>query len=153
MDLKALTKKIPYQWRVQSYNNERKTCTCVAYIDARDVMNLLDEAVGAENWQDDYKLVGTLLMAGIGIKVNDEWIWKWDTGVSGDIEQEKSSISDSFKRAGVKWGIGRFLYELPMVKLNAHINEKGSKYNYPIDKFGNRVWDITKSINETRKDS
>ena len=27
---------------------------CVAYIDSRDVQKLLDEVVGAENWQDKY---------------------------------------------------------------------------------------------------
>jgi hypothetical protein len=29
-----------------------------------------------------------------------------------DVEAEKGAISDAFKRAAVKWGIGRYLYDL-----------------------------------------
>ena len=50
MELKNLKKEIPYQWKIQSTPKEWKTesnstkkGTCVAYIDARDVMDLLDD--------------------------------------------------------------------------------------------------------------
>ena len=49
MKLKDLTKELPYKWRVQSTKYGKTTC--VAYIDARDCQDLLDEVVGAENWQ------------------------------------------------------------------------------------------------------
>lgn len=58
MDLKELKKKIPYQWRVQSYSKTKPSASCVAYIDARDVMELLDEVCGPENWQSDFRDVG-----------------------------------------------------------------------------------------------
>ena len=47
MNLKDLKKQIPYQWRVQSFSKNKAQAQCVAYIDARDVMNLLDEVVGS----------------------------------------------------------------------------------------------------------
>ena len=65
---------------MQSYSKNKAQAQCVAYIDARDVQKALDEVVGSENWQDDYKLVDGKLFAGIGILVGDRWIWKWDTG-------------------------------------------------------------------------
>lgn len=47
-----LKKEIPYQWKIQSVprdwkdnQNSTKKGTCVAYIDARDVMDVLDEQV------------------------------------------------------------------------------------------------------------
>jgi hypothetical protein len=149
--LKNLKKTIPYQWRVQSYSKHKAKCSCVAYIDARDVMDLLDESVGAENWQDDYKVINNQLFAGIGIKLNNEWVWKWDTGTESQTEKEKGIVSDSFKRAAVKWGVGRFLYNLDIVYLDANAINLGNNYPYAVDKSGNKIFDITKHINELIK--
>jgi len=41
-----------------------------------------------------------------------EWIWKADGAGDTDVEAEKGAISDAFKRAAVKWGVGRYLYDL-----------------------------------------
>lgn len=148
IDVKGLQKVIPYQWRVQSFSKNKPSASCVAYIDARDVMKLLDEVVGAENWQDDYKDLGGQIFAGIGIKSNDGWVWKWDTGSESNIEKEKGQASDSFKRAGVKWGIGRFLYDLEVQYVNTNEAKRDGNYPYVVDKSGQRVYDLTKYINE-----
>lgn len=155
MDLKKLEKEIPYKWRVQSFSTNTNKAQCVAYIDARDVMDLLDEVVGKGNWQDDFKLIDGKFLAGIGIKCDGEWIWKWDTGTESNMEAEKGQMSDAFKRAGVKWGIGRFLYSLPIKFVDTNekqIKENGRNKNFPyvVDKQGKRVYDITKFINEQK---
>lgn len=110
MNLKDLQKEIPYKWRAGPGGKQ------LAYIDARDVMDLLDEVVGPENWQDSYELVGDKIIAGVGILTNDQWVWKYDTGVESNIEEEKGMFSDAFKRAAVKWGVGRFLYSIESTK-------------------------------------
>ena len=148
MDLKQLKKTIPHKWRVQSFSKNKPSCQCVAYVDARDVMDLLDEVCGAENWQDDYKLIGSQLFAGIGIKDGNDWIWKWDTGSESNIEKEKGQVSDSFKRAAVKWGVGRFLYSMEIRYLKANAVKTSSNYPYPVDASGQRIWDITKELNK-----
>jgi len=80
------------------------------YIDARYVMDKLDH-LGPENWQDRYiDRTGGSVRCGIGILVDGEWVWKWDVGTVSDIEPEKGSYSEAFKRAAVKWGVGRDLY-------------------------------------------
>jgi hypothetical protein len=80
------------------------------YIDARYVMDKLDH-LGPENWQDRYiDRTGGSVRCGIGLLVDGEWVWKWDVGTVSDIEPEKGSYSEAFKRAAVKWGIGRDLY-------------------------------------------
>ncbi len=90
----------------------------LAYIDARDVAKRLDEVVGAECWQDSFEIVNdqrAVIKAGLGLKIDDAWIWKYDYGYPNSDQDEeplKSSSSDAFKRAAVKWGIGRFLYDL-----------------------------------------
>jgi len=110
-----LKAKIAYKWRVQS--SKAHGCMCVAYIDARDAMELLDNAVGADGWQDEYYSVGGQMFCKLGINFSGEWIWKSDAGSESNIEKEKGLASDCFKRAGVKHGIGRFLYNLNMVWL------------------------------------
>lgn len=81
------------------------------YIDARYVMDTLDDVIGQSNWQDRFEdRADGSVRCGIGIRVDDEWVWKWDVGTQSDIEPEKGSYSEAFKRAAVKWGIGRDLY-------------------------------------------
>jgi hypothetical protein len=113
MNLKDLTKEIPYKWRTGPGGKQ------LAYIDSRDVQDLLDEVVGAENWQSDFKLIDNKLFGGIGVYCNVaktgeyyQWIWKWDCGTESNIDEEKGQVSDALKRAGVQWGIGRFLYDI-----------------------------------------
>lgn len=151
MELKHLKKVILHKWRVQSFSKNKPSAQCVAYIDARDVMDTLDSVVGPENWQDDYQLVDGKLLAGIGIKCGEEWVWKWDTGTESNMEKEKGQMSDAFKRAGVKWGIGRFLYDLPIQYLPASEKKTTTNYPYVVDEQGKQVWDITKHINDKLK--
>lgn len=147
MKLEDLKKEISYQWRVQSFSKNKPAAQCVAYIDSRDVQKILDEVSGPENWQDDYKEAAGMLFAGIGIKVNDEWIWKWDTGSESNIEKEKGHVSDSFKRAAVKWGVGRFLYDLDIKWVKADAVKTQTNFPNVIDDNGNKVWDLTEYIN------
>ena len=67
MELKELKRVIPSKWRVQSFSKSKPCAVCVSYIDARSVMDLLDEVCGPENWQNDYKLIDGGMFAGIGI--------------------------------------------------------------------------------------
>lgn len=149
--LKELKKEIPYQWRVQSFSKFDTTASCVAYIDARDVMNLLDEVCGAENWQSDFKDIGGQTFAGIGINIDGVWVWKWDTGSESNIEKEKGQASDSLKRAAVQWGVGRFLYELEIKKVKTNEKKTDGNYPYVVDDNGKRVWNLTEHINNSLK--
>lgn len=153
MKISELKKEIPYQWRVQSFSKFDASATCVAYIDARDVMNLLDEVCGAENWQSDFKDIGGQTFAGIGINVDGNWVWKWDTGSESNIEKEKGQASDSLKRAAVQWGVGRFLYELEVKKVKTNEAKKDNNYPYVVDESGKRVWNLTEHINNSLKTS
>ncbi len=107
MDLEKLKKEMPYKWRVQSSN--QWGANCVAYIDARDVQDLLDDVCGASNWQVKYEEHKGNLFASIGINVDGNWIWKSDCGTESNVEAQKGEASDAFKRAAVMWGVGRFV--------------------------------------------
>lgn len=89
------------------------------YKTARTDMDLLDETVGAECWDCDYKTIKDNLYCGISIKTDDGWVTKWDCGIESreddEGNQKKGEASDAFKRAGFKWGIGRELYTSPFI--------------------------------------
>ena len=102
-----------------------KGVSLLCYKDARVDMQILDETVGAENWQrEHYECKGNLFCR-VGIRIghlnengfiNDsEWVWKADCGTESQTEKEKGESSDSFKRACVVWGIGRELYTSPFI--------------------------------------
>lgn len=143
-----LAKVIPYQWRVQSFNKGNTKATCVAYIDARQAMDILDEACTL-GWQRDYKMIKESIYCGVGIVMpNGTTQWRWDVGTEGNFEAEKSQSSDAFKRSCVNWGIGRFLYDLEIITVNASATEyNGKTYPFIVDQQGNKVTDITAFIN------
>jgi len=159
--IEQLRDPIAVRWRVQSFSKFRAQAACVPYIDARDVMKVLDDVIGPHNWQDDYKEVAGKTLAGIGICFNGMWVWKWDVGTESKIEKEKGLISDSFKRAGVKWGIGRYLYSLDVVYLPASAKKAGNgdkeergkteKFPYVVDGSKKRIYDLDVFINEHLK--
>lgn len=114
-ELKQLFAEFPHDavsWRAQSVTKDGTKALALAYIDARDVMDRLDEVCGAENWQDRYEFHGTRTICYLSIRVGDEWITKADGAGDSDVEAEKGAISDALKRAAVKWGIGRYLYHI-----------------------------------------
>lgn len=132
MNLEDLKKEIPFKWRVQSSN--KWGASCVAYIDSRQVQDLLDEVCGAENWQCKFEEHKNNMFCSIGIycsiQTNEagsaEWVWKSDCGTESQVEKQKGEASDAFKRAAVMWGIGRFLYSKKIVKLP--VKEKNGKF-------------------------
>lgn len=136
MEIKNLSKTIPFKFRlggwVGSYKEEKwkkvyEKYFVLGYIDARDAMDLLDEVVGVGNWQRDHKEVAGNLYAGVGILIDWNRVWKWDCGTESNTEKEKGESSDSFKRACVNWGIGRFLYTLPNLTITAE-EAKSNKF-------------------------
>jgi hypothetical protein len=107
--------------RVQSIkqkNGEPTGAILLLYKNARCDMNILDETVGAENWQREHYDCKGNLFCRVGIKCNDEWVYKSDCGVESNTEAQKGEASDSFKRACFNWGIGRELYTSPFIWIN-----------------------------------
>jgi hypothetical protein len=105
-------------FKPQTVKGER--AMAVPYIDARDVMDRFDEVVGPANWKCELIPVadGNFLCT-ISVKVDGEWVSKQDVGGPSDQpdsgDRFKSAASDAFKRAAVHFGVGRYLYKIPMI--------------------------------------
>ena len=63
------------------------------------------------------------------------WVCKEDTGTESNTEAEKGLASDSFKRAGFNWGIGRELYTAPLIYVKS---EDKTGENYAIKEFNGK---------------
>lgn len=85
------------------------------YKDARCDMNILDETVGAFNWQRTHSRENANCTVSIWDEDKKQWVSKEDTGTESNTEKEKGLASDSFKRACFNWGIGRELYTAPFI--------------------------------------
>lgn len=109
--------------KVQTKPNDNGNALCVAYIDARDVMERLDTVVGGE-WSDDYRSAPS---GGLECALTVCGVTRRDVGDDqNDNEQQKAGYSDAFKRAAVKFGIGRFLYDLP--KMFGKVKQVGKNF-------------------------
>lgn len=116
MDLSKLKEPFPdnkIHWRVGATTKDKSKGIALAYIDARDLYERLDEVCGAENWQIRYPHANSKTTCEIGIRINGEWVWKANGAGDTQVEQEKGAYSDAAKRAGVPWGIAAYLYDMP----------------------------------------
>src|SRR5271165_4131250 len=85
------------------------------YITARTVMNRLDNVLGPENWWDEYVPSENSVLCRLTIRLPDgSTLTKCDAGgyagMADSGDDDKSGYSDAFKRAAVKFGVGRYLY-------------------------------------------
>lgn len=85
----------------------------LAYIDARDVMKRLDDVLGFSGWRDEYREVQGRIVCRLWLRIDGDWTWREDGAGDTETEGEKGGLSDAFKRAAVKWGVGRYLYDMP----------------------------------------
>jgi hypothetical protein len=119
------------EWRIGSTNTDKSKGLALCYVDARAVMDRLDTICGPDGWQCNYTPgVNGSIICNIGIQMPGTahpvpgapkgsimdcagaWIWKADGAGATDVEGEKGALSDAFKRAAVRWGVGRYLYDL-----------------------------------------
>ena len=117
-----------------------KGVSLLLYKDSRADMEILDETVGAENWQRDHKELKGNMYCGVGIwdEKKGLFVWKWDCGSESNTEAEKGEASDSFKRACTNWGIGRELYSSPFIWIphdKCNITSRGNGKFTTYDKF------------------
>ena len=96
-----------------------KGVSLLLYKDARCDMIILDETVGATNWQRQHCRENANCIVSIWDEDKKQWISKEDTGTESNTEAAKGLASDSFKRACFNWGIGRELYTSPFIWIKA----------------------------------
>lgn len=125
MDLKELSKPLTVDqidFRIQSIN-KGGYATILAYKDARVDMERLDQVCGALNWKREHCRDNHNCIISIWCQDKKQWVSKEDTGKESYTEAEKGLASDSFKRAGFNWGIGRELYDYPLIQVKLRDNE------------------------------
>jgi hypothetical protein len=103
-------------WKPQAISGNR--ALAVAYLDARAVMDRLDEC--GLIWSDSYEVLpGGSVVCRLQVMIDGQAVVRCDVGSQSeqpdDGDKMKAAFSDALKRAAVKWGIGRYLYRLPKV--------------------------------------
>ncbi len=128
------------EWRVAQAGKKGDAgnvwCKVLCYLTARAIDDRLDAVAGGENWWVEYRHEANAVLCGLSIRGLDDTgeartVTKWDGADRTDIEAVKGGLSGAKKRAGVPWGIGRYLYNLDegwaVTSLN---NEKGAEWHW-----------------------
>lgn len=123
-----------------------KGASLLLYKDARCDQAVLDETVGALNWQRRHSRDNANCTVDIWDDEKKMWVSKEDTGTESQTEKEKGLASDSFKRACTNWGIGRELYSSPWIFIKVETQKKQTGKGYELtDQYifnGAKVSDI-----------
>lgn len=127
------------EWRVQraGMNNGSPWAHVIPYLTARAVQERLDDVFGLDGWVNKYKPApdGGVL-CGITVWIEGNKRTKWDGAENTNIEAVKGGISDSFKRAGVVLGIGRYLYKTGTYFAICHENKNTGQHRQKfVDKY------------------
>jgi hypothetical protein len=121
-DLSKLADKFPaedLEWRIGRAGLKRDRAiwaTALPYLTNRAVMCRLDEVCGPGGWRNEFvswsqgKAQG--ILCGLSIRVEHEWITKWDGAEPTNVEALKGGLSAAMKRAAAQWGIGRYLADV-----------------------------------------
>lgn len=119
------------RWRIDRIINkdtDRPRGAAVPYIDARAVMDRLDDVCTGEGWMTEMVGFGERVACKLSIEfmkwvtlpdgseeLRNTWVSKMDGAGATDYEGDKGAFSDALKRAAVHWGIGRHLYQLDRI--------------------------------------
>lgn len=114
----------------------------LAYLNARAVMDRLDEVFGVGGWSHELRPVEMSKQAKSGVSITSGMICRIiaansvheDVSDLTDIEDLKGGASGALKRAAVHLGIGRYLYDLG--DTYAEIYDKGSRWHRGDDAKG-----------------
>jgi hypothetical protein len=135
----------------------------LTYVTARAIMRRLDDVVGPGNWKDSYERWGSdgvkcslsirvYSASKFGVTSTDaqggDWVAKEDVADETDIEATKGGVSSALKRAAVKWGIGRYLYDFPDIVIwaNEGWSEKGQNGKWRMKRDWKEKWSPPSSI-------
>lgn len=119
MDLNKLSEPLTVDqidFRIQSIN-KGGYATILAYKDARVDMQRLDDVCGPLNWKREHSRDNHNCTVSVWNESTTQWVGKEDTGTESSAEAQKGLASDSFKRACFNWGIGRELYDYPLISV------------------------------------
>ena len=105
------------------------------YKTSRVVQRILDAVFGMD-WKVAYRVDdkgNVVCTISLYNEERKEWISREDVGSESNIEKEKGAYSDAFKRAATLWGIGRELYEAPLISIKADIIAKDGGKGYKLE--------------------
>jgi hypothetical protein len=104
------------KWKPQLVKGSR--ALALAYINTRAIMDRLDDVLGPADWEDRYEVLPSGdVVCTIRVRVGERWVAKSDVGSQSEQpdggDRMKAAFSDAFKRAAVKFGIGRYIARMP----------------------------------------
>lgn len=105
------------KWKPQAVKESK--ALAVAFIDARTVERRLDSVMSLDGWEDDYQVMENGgVICRLKLRIGNAWVQRCDVGSPSEQPDEgdrtKAAFSDALKRAAVKFGVGRYLYRLPL---------------------------------------
>ena len=102
-------------WKPQAVSKDKKRALMVAYVDARAVMERLD-AVCPNDWSFEVVVVPETPTPTVKGRLTVLGVSREDIGEAGEGEAGtlKAAASDALKRCAVHFGVGRYLYDLPL---------------------------------------
>ena len=114
LDIPLLTAR-QIEVRVAQISRKGDGLSLLLYKDARTDMEVLDAIFGPMGWQRHHSRDNANCTISVWDDEKEQWVDKEDVGTESNTEAQKGLASDSFKRAGVNWGIGRELYTAPFI--------------------------------------
>ncbi|HCS5554106.1 TPA: recombinase, partial [Escherichia coli] len=91
------------EWRIQQSGKTRDGkvwAMVLAYVTNRAIMKRLDDVCGKAGWRNEYRDIPNNggVECGISIRIDSEWVTKWDAAENTQVEAVKGGRSGAMKR-------------------------------------------------------
>lgn len=110
---------------------DQQSAVALPYVDSHVVEQRLNDVLGVTGWQTQLTVSGIAITCRLSILVDGHWLQKEDGSAISDAPPDrreiavKAAMSDAFKRAAAQWGVGRYLYQLPVQHVPVKTNASG----------------------------
>lgn len=107
------------EWRVGSTFKDGTRGILLPFVTARAIMDRLDSIFGVGGWKDRYEFPQQGCVCTLTATTSDGTVIEKSDGAEyTQVSGLKGGISGALKRAASKFGIGRYLYNLPVVNVD-----------------------------------
>ena len=116
--LKAPFSLSDLEWRVGSTFKDGQEGLLLFYVNARAIMDRLDDVFGIDGWKSDYEVYENGVICTLTATTEDGKLIQKSNGAEfTQMSGFKGGISGALKRAASDLGIGRYLYDMPNVNV------------------------------------
>ncbi|MDA3813658.1 MAG: Rad52/Rad22 family DNA repair protein [Candidatus Cloacimonetes bacterium] len=121
--LKEPVRRSDLSFNITNVDKTNRKVQVKSQIKSQALMNRLDDLFGIDGWKDRYAVLYNCVTCKLSIKLGDNWITKENSAPLVNAESLNEAFTDALRQAAVRFGLGRYLLDLPNIYVDIMENK------------------------------